>query len=130
LMKKKAKRDKTPLFELVSLKNKTALITGSGTGIGEAIAYRYAEAGANLELVDLNEGRLNKVKEDLRQFNTEINIHKVNLSRQEEISVLWQKLEGREPEILVNNAGIYPAKSFLDVDAAFLKNVMDQVLRF
>jgi 3-oxoacyl-[acyl-carrier protein] reductase len=124
-MKEKAKKDKTPLLELVSLKNKTALITGSGTGIGEAIAYRYAEAGANLELVDVNEERLNNVKEDLRQFNTEISIHKINLSSQEEIDVLWRKLEGKEPEILVNNAGIYPDRSFLDVDAAFLKNVMD-----
>jgi 3-oxoacyl-[acyl-carrier protein] reductase len=78
-----------------------------------------------LILVDLNEKRLNKVKEDLRQFNTEISIHKTDLSKREEIDALWRELAGKEPEILVNNAGIYPAKSFLDVDAAFLKNVMD-----
>jgi NAD(P)-dependent dehydrogenase (short-subunit alcohol dehydrogenase family) len=59
-MKEKAKTSLTPLSRLVSLRNKRALITGSGTGIGEAIANRFAEAGADLELVDVNEERLNK----------------------------------------------------------------------
>jgi NAD(P)-dependent dehydrogenase (short-subunit alcohol dehydrogenase family) len=124
-MMEKARSGLTPLLELVSLKNKRALVTGSGTGIGEAIACRYAEAGANLELVDIYEERLNKVKEDLKKFGTEIGIHKINLCKKEEIDALWKKLEGREPEILVNNAGIYPSKSFLKVEEPFLKNVMD-----
>ena len=43
-----------PLSELISLKGKKALITGAAVGIGESIAYRFAEAGAALELVDIN----------------------------------------------------------------------------
>ena len=124
-MKKKNGTSLIPLSELISLKNKRALITGSGAGIGEAIANRFAEAGANLELVDLSIERLEKVKKELEHFNTRIDIHRVNLSKKEEIDALWRKLEGTEPEILVNNAGIYPAKSFLDVDEAFLDKVMD-----
>jgi 3-oxoacyl-[acyl-carrier protein] reductase len=114
-----------PLSELISLSEKKALITGSGSGIGRAIACRFAEAGADLELVDINEESLTEVKEELRQFNTEINVHKVNLSKKEEIDTLWMKLQGKEPDILVNNAGIYPTKSFLEVDENFLKKVMD-----
>jgi len=114
-----------PLSELVSLDKKRTLITGSGSGIGKAMACRFAEAGANLELVDINEEKLVAVKEELRQFNREINVHKVNLSRKEEIDALWKKLRGKEPDILVNNAGIYPTKSFLDVDESFLKKVLD-----
>ena len=34
-------------------------------------------------------------------------------------------MKGEEPEILVNNAAIYPSKSFLEVDEKFLKKVMD-----
>jgi len=45
----------TPLSALISLDKKRALITGSGSGIGRAIAYRFDEAGARLELVDINE---------------------------------------------------------------------------
>jgi 3-oxoacyl-[acyl-carrier protein] reductase len=124
-MKRKGRALITPISELISLKNKKALITGSGTGIGEAIALRFAEAGAILELVDVNEERLNKVKEKLGHFDTKIVVHKVNLSSKEEIDILWARLKGKEPDILVNNAGIYPMKSFLDVDTLFLKKVMD-----
>jgi len=35
-----------PIGELISLKGKRALITGSAAGIGRAMAYRFAEAGA------------------------------------------------------------------------------------
>ncbi len=124
-MKGRAKNNLPSLQELISLKNKTALITGSGTGIGEAIAYRFAEAGANLELVDINEEKLSHVKEDLQQFAIEINIHKVDLAKKESIDTLWKTYAGKEPDILVNNAGIYPSKDFLNVDETFLKNVMD-----
>jgi len=114
-----------PLSELISLRGKRALITGSAVGIGKAIAYRFAEAGADLELLDINKDGLRRVKKELSQFGVEINCHIVDLSRKEEIDSLWETLEGKEPAILVNNAGIYPFKDFLAVDAAFLEKVMD-----
>ena len=114
-----------PLSELVSLRGKRALITGSAVGIGRAIAYRFAEAGADLELVDINREGLRAVRKELSGFESEINIHKVDLSQKEEIDVLWEKLDGKEPDILVNNAGIYPFKNFQAVDEAFLEKVMD-----
>jgi len=114
-----------PLSELVSLKGKRALITGSALGIGKAMAYRFAEVGADLELVDIDENGLEAVKEELSGFNSAVGIHKVDLSRKEEIEAVWEKLTGREPDILVNNAGIYPFKNFLEVDTAFLSRVME-----
>jgi len=118
-----------PLHELISLKGKRALITGSAAGIGKAMAYRFAEAGADLELIDMNKRGLGTLKKELSRFNSEINIHEVDLSKKEEIDLLWQGLNGKEPDILVNNAGIYPFKNFLEVDDAFLKKVMDINLR-
>ena len=109
------------LSELFSLSGKRALITGSATGIGKAIAYRFAEAGAELELIDINEEGLKTVKEGLSSFKVEINIHRVDLSRKQEIDILWKKLEGNEPDILVNNAGTYPFKIFTEIDETFLK---------
>jgi NAD(P)-dependent dehydrogenase (short-subunit alcohol dehydrogenase family) len=114
-----------PLSKLVSLEKKKALVTGAGTGIGQAIARRFAEAGADLELVDINEESLSKVREELQQFKVKVGIHKVDLSNHDEIDALWNKMKGEEPEILVNNAAIYPSKSFLEVDEKFLKKVMD-----
>ena len=115
----------SPLSELVSLGKRRALITGAGAGIGAAVAYRFAEAGADLELVDINAEALGKVKEDLSRFGVAVNVHRVDLSRKEEIDALWRGLSGKEPDILVNNAGIYPTKSFLSVDEAFLRKVLD-----
>jgi len=114
-----------PLAALVSLKGKRALITGSAGGIGKAMAYRFAEAGADLELVDLNKRGLEAAKKELLSFGSEINVHKVDISAREEIDSLWEELTGREPDILVNNAGIYPFKNFLEIDPAFFKKVMD-----
>jgi NAD(P)-dependent dehydrogenase (short-subunit alcohol dehydrogenase family) len=120
-----SKTDVPPISELISLEGKRALITGSAAGIGKAMAYRFAEAGADLELVDISEGGLNIVKEALESFNRDVSIHIVDLSKKQEIDALWLKLKGKEPDILVNNAGIYPARSFLDVDQAFYQKVMD-----
>jgi len=114
-----------PLAGLISLKGERALITGCASGIGKAMAYRFAEAGADLELVDINKEGLRAVQKELSQFETEINIHKVDVSRREEVDALWEKLKGKEPDILVNNAGIYPFKDFLELDEAFVKKVMD-----
>lgn len=113
------------LPELISLKGKQALITGSAAGIGKAIAYRFAEAGADLELVDINVENLAATKEELATFGTEVNIHETDISKKEERDELWEKLAGSGPDILVNNAGIYPFKEFLDVDESFYKKVIE-----
>ena len=125
IVKETEKSNWQSLARLVSLERKKALITGSGTGIGEAIAYRLAEAGADLELVDINEESLCKVKDSLKHFSRKVAIHKVDLSIHGEIDELWKRMEGEEPDILVNNAAIYPSKSFLKVDEKFLKKVLD-----
>lgn len=113
------------LAQLISLKGKRALITGAAVGIGKAISYRYAEAGANLELVDINSDTLLRTRDELSQLKVQINTHIVDLSRKEEVDALWDRLIGNEPDILVNNAGIYPFKHFLEVDEALYRQVME-----
>lgn len=114
-----------PLSELVSLRGKRALVTGSAVGIGRAIACRFAEAGAALELVDVNKDGLRRVRRECSPSGVEVNLHQVDLSVKEEIDALWAELAGKEPDILVNNAGIYPFQNFLKADDAFFKRVMD-----
>ncbi len=124
MLKTQAKKLK-PLAELVSLRGKTALITGAASGIGKAMAYRFAEAGADLVLVDINEAKLGAARDEFSELNVKIDTYKVDLGKKSEIEQLWNKLKGKEPDILVNNAGIYPMKNFLELDAAFLQKVMD-----
>jgi NAD(P)-dependent dehydrogenase (short-subunit alcohol dehydrogenase family) len=114
-----------PLAELISLSGKRALITGAAAGIGRAMAYRFAEAGAGLELADINIKGLGTVAKEVAPFNGEVNLHKIDISSAKAIDTLWERLAGKEPDILVNNAGIYPFKSFLETDDAFLAKVLD-----
>jgi NAD(P)-dependent dehydrogenase (short-subunit alcohol dehydrogenase family) len=114
-----------PLAELVSLHGKTALITGAASGIGKAMAYRFAEAGADLELIDIDETKLKTACDEFSELDVKISTMKVDLGKKSEIEKLWDNLKGKEPEILVNNAGIYPMKDFLELDEAFVQKVMD-----
>lgn len=117
-------RNLMPMSELISLKKKKALITGSARGIGEAVAHRFAEAGGDLELVDIDIGKLREVRDELSRYDVAVNIHEVDLSRKGEIDLLWEGMRGKGPDILVNNAGVYPFRGFLDVDEAFLRRVV------
>lgn len=116
-----------PIGELISLKGKRALITGSAAGIGRAMAYRFAEAGADLDLVDISEGGLAKVKEELDRCGdgARVRTHVVDLSKRGEVEALWAKIRGKEPDILINNAGVYPVRDYLEVDEEFLGRVFD-----
>lgn len=113
------------LEQLISLKGKHALISGAAAGIGQAIACRFAEAGADLELVDIDDECLALTRGKLARFGVQVNTHIADLSKKESIDRLWENWNGNAPGILVNNAGIYPFRHFLDVDEAFYQRVME-----
>lgn len=116
--------DLVPLETLISLKGKTALITGGAAGIGKAIAHRLAEAGADLVLVDRSEQGLAGAKVELQAWGRAIETHVVDLGTKAAIDGLWELLADRPPDILVNNAGIYPDRLFEDVDEEHYRLVM------
>ncbi|MEL9941097.1 MAG: SDR family oxidoreductase [Ignisphaera sp.] len=112
------------ILELVSLRGRRALITGAASGIGEAIALRFAEAGANLVLVDIDLEGLERVLGEVRGFGVDAEIYRVDLSVKKEIDGLWDRLRDREPDILVNNAGIYVFRDFLELDENLLEKTL------
>jgi NAD(P)-dependent dehydrogenase (short-subunit alcohol dehydrogenase family) len=79
--------DKT-LGELVSLKGRRALITGSAAGIGRAMAMRFAEAGADLVLVDIDEKKLKEAASELKEWGVDVAPKRVDLSEKAEIDAL------------------------------------------
>ncbi|RLG01528.1 MAG: NAD(P)-dependent oxidoreductase, partial [Thaumarchaeota archaeon] len=83
------------LAKLISLKGRRALVTGAASGIGEATAYRLAEAGAGLELVDIDMDGLRLVGDKISKTGVEVNLYKVDLSCKDEIDALWDSLRGR-----------------------------------
>ncbi len=114
----------TSLSQLLSLAGRRALITGAAAGIGQAIADRYAEAGAALILVDRDEPALAAVGQALTARGAEIAIFPLDLADPAARDDLWDTLRPWPPGILVNNAGIYPFRPFLDVDPDFYQRVL------
>ncbi len=112
-----------PLGSLVDLSGQTALITGAAAGIGRAIAYRLAEAGAELMLVDRSAEGLARVAKEMEAWDRKVVLHTVDLSSRSAIVALWEKIGAAAPDILVNNAGTYPARDLVDVDEAFYERV-------
>jgi len=116
------------LEQLISMEGKTVLITGAASGIGKAIAIRYAEAGANLQLVDLSEKGLKEIQAMLIKNGAQVECYVVDLSNKKEIDALWKQFQRSIPDILINNAGIYPFRDFIDVEEDYFRKVMDVYL--
>ena len=112
------------LQELISMTGKRALITGAAGGIGLASARRFAEAGARLVLVDRDAEGLQLARAELSGFGVEVVVASLDLANRGAIAELWSSLAGDEPEILVNNAGIYQFRDLLEVDEAFYRQQM------
>jgi 3-hydroxybutyrate dehydrogenase len=88
------------------LKGKTALVTGSTSGIGLGIAKALAEQGANIMMNGF--GEKDAAMAQVKAFGVEVDYHGADMSKPAEIEAMMQVAEKRfgTVDILVNNAGI------------------------
>ena len=88
------------------LKGKTALVTGSTSGIGLGIAKALAEQGANIMMNGF--GEKEAAMAEVKAFGVEVDYHGADMSKPAEIEAMMQAAEKRfgAVDILVNNAGI------------------------
>jgi 2-keto-3-deoxy-L-fuconate dehydrogenase len=93
---------------LFDLKNKVAVITGGGSGIGKAIAEVFAEQGAQVCILELNQKAAKETAQSLSNQRLLAKGYSCNVSQQAEVTSVIQtiiKKFGRI-DILVNSAGI------------------------
>lgn len=90
------------------LKEKVAIITGAGRGIGEFTAKRFAKEGAAVVVADLNPEDVNNVVESIKAEGGEAMAYIVNVTDRAMVNNMVKETVDKygKVDILVNNAGI------------------------
>jgi 3-hydroxybutyrate dehydrogenase len=93
----------------MALKGKTALVTGSTSGIGHAIATRFANEGANIVLNGFgDQAAIDAIRKDLAAKGVKVIYSGADMSKPDEIAAMVAEAEKEfgAIDVLVNNAGI------------------------
>ncbi|MGB5941533.1 MAG: SDR family oxidoreductase [Leeuwenhoekiella sp.] len=99
----------------MNLKNKTAIVTGASSGIGQATAKTLAKAGANVVLTARRTDRLNELKTEIKKNGGKAHVITADVTSKDD----WNKVVSEtqntfgKVDILINNAGLMPL-SFIE----------------
>ena len=87
-------------------KNKIALVTGAGSGIGRSTAVRLDQEGATLIIADINEDQLNETKNMLTNKASSVMVLDISDLKQTQACFQTVKKEYKALDALINVAGI------------------------
>ena len=112
---------------MLEFKNKTVLITGGGSGIGEAMAYQYAMKGTNVILTGRRIETLEKVQKKCQELGVNAWCKTVDVEKPESIDELaaWIRKEGHLIDFLFLNAGISQRALTLETDISVDRRLME-----
>jgi 3-oxoacyl-[acyl-carrier protein] reductase len=101
-----------------SLKDKVALITGAGKGIGKAVAIALAQEGVHVGLVARTEKEVKAVAEEALALGVKAAFATADVSNRAEVEAAVAKLQDElgPVDILINNAGTATFGKFLDLE--------------
>ena len=89
------------------LDNKTAIITGGGSGIGKAIAVVFAKQGASVNILDMDEQGATNVVNEITADGGKATFFKCDVSKQADVKQIVDGIAASGAiDILINNAGI------------------------
>jgi NAD(P)-dependent dehydrogenase (short-subunit alcohol dehydrogenase family) len=106
--------------DLRPLRGRTALITGSGRGLGRAIAEALADAGAHVWVSGRTVDELTTVVDGIRDRGGTADAASVDLCDADQVAEMARTIQTQTPivDIVVNNAGINRKKPVLPLDEA------------
>lgn len=121
-----------PLADLISLKGRSAVVTGGAQGLGRAIARRLAEAGASVLIGDLKVEQAEAAAVELSaRYASKVIATQLDVTDSASIAAAGE-LADKElggVDIWVNNAGLYPNVSLFDMTDEAWDQVMAVNLR-
>lgn len=101
----------------MAIKDRVALITGAGSGIGEVIAKTFAQHGAAVVVNDVSSEQANRVAEEIKSHGNRAIAISADISQKLQVTEMFKTVIdtfGRI-DILVNNAGIDKAKGIVKI---------------
>lgn len=109
-----------------SLKNKTAIITGAGKGIGRAIALALIKEGVRVGLLSRTEKDLEQVAAVAKAAGVPSSFAIADVGNMDEVNAAIEKIKKDlgDIDILVNNAGIAAFAKFLELEPAQWENII------
>lgn len=109
-----------------SIKNKVALVTGAGKGIGKAIALALASEGVHVGLLARTEKDLLVVAAEINKLGVKSTIVTADVSKIEEVNIAVAKVQVElgPIDILVNNAGIGTFGKFLELEPTAWEDII------
>jgi len=105
------------------VKNKIALVTGSGKGIGKASAMALAEAGADIIILSRTLSDLKIVKRQINKLKRKCTVFECDVSNYEEVKTVFNQIS--KLDILVNNAGTNRPEHFTKIKKEDMDYVVD-----
>ena len=94
-----------------NLKNKTAVVTGAGKGLGRACAIALAEAGANLIIISRTKKDLDQVTKIVKKFRVKCKSYVCDINDYNQLKSVINKQS--KIDILINNAGTNIPEDFI-----------------
>ena len=119
------------IAQLFDLTGKSAIVTGGAMGIGQAIAFRLAEAGAKVMIADIDQKAANQTLNHINTSGGKAKVIRADITREADAkSIIQATIEafGRL-DILVNNAGIYPASPVMQITEDMWDKVLNTNLK-
>jgi NAD(P)-dependent dehydrogenase (short-subunit alcohol dehydrogenase family) len=115
----------------MKLQDKTAIVTGTGDGIGRGIARTFAEEGADLGICDINEETLSETASIVRDAGAEVVSTPLDVREEAQIEAFVQDTADQLGgiDVLVNNAAVMPVAPNEEISADTVDHVLDVNLR-
>src|SRR5690606_2725202 len=105
------------ISKVIDPKRRLAIVTGAASGLGFELALLLAKDNYDLFLVDVDAEKLQQAKEEITAlYPSEIQLLHKDLSQQNVSEEIFQALDGRTIDVLINNAGFGIFGSFNDTD--------------